>query len=122
MKRNPACPSYGIHCKIQNRPVSNCVGPIFHFFGFTVWRGNASAVEMVPSDYNRCPYFLIPYKVIEYLSHLCSFTVAKPADSCRQSLKLYFLTCLSNPSCEPFIFWKSFHNIFVRGVNLFRFS
>src|SRR5690606_20342173 len=57
MERDPCGTSSRIAHQVEERPVRYGIRAVLHRLGFTVRRGDRSAVEVVAPDNDRCFYF-----------------------------------------------------------------
>src|SRR5580704_16101283 len=98
----------GVNKSVEEGPIGDGVGAVFHGFGFAIGGSDGTAVEMVASDHDGSFEITFGDEVVESQAELVAFAVAEPADAGRKSLKFYFLLRHLDPALEMLIFREHF--------------
>src|SRR5580765_1209412 len=120
--RDPGRACGCVHEGIQQRPICNCVGSVFHAFGLAEWRCDRAAIEVIATDYDRRFDLALSYQLIHRKTELRALAISQPADASGQSLKLDALACEVDPAAQDAVFREEFEDEIVSDVNVRRFS
>src|ERR1700693_2194863 len=119
---NPRGATGGIDERVENGPIGDGVGAVFHGFGFAIGGSDGAAVEMVAADYDRSFKFTFGDEVVESQAELVEFAVAEPADAGWKSLKLHFFLRHLDPALEMLIFWEHLEHQLISSSDVGSFA
>src|SRR5438067_1783030 len=77
---------------------------------------------MVAADRDRRPQLTPPNKFVNCFAHLCAFTITKPTNSRRQTLKLHPIAREPQPAIQSSIIREKFQCEIVGLANVFGFA
>ena len=120
MDGHPACPTGGIQHCVEQWPVGDRVGAVFHGFGFTVGRGDRAGIQMVAANHQGRVYLALVDQPVEFEPRFGALAILQPADSRGHALELYFVLGFVDPAVQRFLFRKQFKQGIVGSLDICR--
>src|SRR5271166_1189430 len=115
---DPGRAAGGVEQGVEQGPVGDGVAAIFHGFGFSVWRSDRAAVEMVAThDDGRLELASLDH-VVHGEAEFGALAVAEPADARGESLKLDALAGEVDPAAEDAVVREHLQDQIVGGVDV----
>lgn len=95
VEADPACSGCDVGGEVEEWPIGDGVGAVFHGFGFAVWGCDGAAVKVVAADDDRSGDGSRLDHVVEQQSRFVTLSESEPADSAWESLEResWFAVC-----------------------------
>src|SRR6516225_2874447 len=103
MNGDPRCAARSIDERVQQRPVGDRVGAVFHRFSFAVRGSNRTTIQMIAPDYDGRLQLAPGHQLVQRQPEFVALAVAEPADTRWQSLELHFFLSHGDPALQMLI-------------------
>src|SRR5262249_10935689 len=104
---------------VEDRPVGDSVGAVFHPFRLAVRRGDRTSIEVIAANNNGRLQLAAADHLVEAQAELGALAVTEPTDAGRQSLELHFFPSQVNPAGQRRFLRESWENGPVGAINVF---
>src|ERR1051326_1534284 len=107
---DPAGAACGVEQGVEQGPISNRIGTIFHGFSLAEGRGDGAAIEVVAAHHDGRFDLAALYQIVDGEAELGALAVAEPADARGQSLEMDTLPGEVDPALENLVVRKHFEH------------